>query len=115
MALLVVAPIGAEPPIGSEQIVDPLDRFVLVRADEQAHRDGGKGAIQIEGRPERAPRHPDDAVTPVVGNQRPGRQRVDELRAERDADDLELALAAVDDRAEKRDPRSKPCASAKAR
>ena len=78
-------------------MVDLGEHRRLRGAAHQRERDVVERALQIVRRLQRGARHPDDAEAAIVGHQLAGAQRVDILRRQRHADDVQVALAPIDD------------------
>ncbi len=96
MGDLEVAPVRPEPAVGGEDAVEAGDDRRLRRAGREAQRHGVEGALHVERRLERAPRHPGDAEVAVVGQEPPGRDRVDVLGGEDHARHQQRLAPAVD-------------------
>ena len=79
----------------SQQVVDLLDDFTLRRAGQEFQGNAVERAIEVEQRGQRLLRHPQDGKPAVVGHQVAGTKRIDKLRREGDAHNLQLALLAV--------------------
>jgi hypothetical protein len=64
---LMLARVGAEPPVGREQDIDRIDHRVDTRARREPDREVVEGALHVEARLERLAPHPEDPEVPVVG------------------------------------------------
>ena len=95
-----IARIGAAAAVTREQRVDREDRVAHVRLRRESKHDVVERAVDIERAAQRLAPHPHDAEALRLGQHRARRHGEHELRAARDADDLEHALAAVDQRAQ---------------
>ena len=80
--------------------VDRADRVAYVRVRGESHHDIVERAIEIEGAAQRLPSHPQDAEAFGLRQQSAGRHGEHEFRTARDADDLEHALATIDEGAQ---------------
>jgi hypothetical protein len=94
---LVLPRVGAEPAVGREQIVEPVDHLALVGPVREGQRDAVEGAVEVEGEAEGVLVHPDDAVAPLVGDDLAAAHGEYELWRERDARDVQRREAPVDD------------------
>ena len=72
----------------------------LTRVRQERQRQVVEAALHVERRREAAPVHPEHAEARVVGHELARADAEDVLRRERNPDDLEVAAAAVDDRAD---------------
>ncbi len=88
---------GAVAPVRQQQAVHRGAHRLLrcARLQEKAHV--VERAVELERGGERRTVHPQDGVAAGIVRERPGPQRVDELRREREADDAQLAELAIDD------------------
>ena len=82
-------------------LIDVRDDGGSRRAGRDAYDDVVEGAVHVERLGERLPTHPEHSGTAVVGEQLSSTQEVDELRRDRDPDDREPLVAAVDHRVER--------------
>ncbi len=84
---------------GASSVVEPLDHRGSVGAGRSRRLTELKAPSRSKQRRQRLLGHPDDAEAAVVGHHVARPEGVDVFRRQGDADDGELVLGAVDDRA----------------
>jgi hypothetical protein len=97
VAHMVLAPIGAGAAVGREDCVDLTDHVGFRRAAPQREGERVDGLGPVGRRLKRFLAHPEYSETGVVGNEIAGRQRIDIVGREPDADDRQALARAVDE------------------
>ena len=84
--------------VGSQEVVEGIDHGVRLRARHQRQSHIVEPTLHVERRSQGPPLHPEHTEPLVVRHQVARPDGVDVFRREADADDLQVASAAVEDR-----------------